>query len=759
MELKRRQQAHHERECKEKEKAAMAARLLEYAKHADEDEEELFGNATAPTDKTDAVADTQNNSNNPAAAAAEGTESAGSTIASDGVPHATDEPASPDGRENSVSAATSAAATESAAVETHTVEERVTTNDGMKANTDPVSEEAENALVPPTADSIEKLDGSEDEDSASSTLSDVGVVDGDEPAARSNQPQEEVEAKYRGNKTVDDAAETGSAGDMGEPATLVPQSSKEATKLGGGQGMVKNGAVKNAAAGSSPMLLPSHSTEGTDSPASDPAPATARPPVKRTYGRKTRDAHGNVVAKHADVVVAAAVAPNSGGERGGLSADSQALWLEQPDSAPPPEWDGEESAGYNCMGGSDNFVSVRGSGDDESEDTCGMTLGLSNDDDDEEIRQASGSIVSATAADQVQLAVPRGGSSSQTGADIDAEERPRESCADDNEGIEGDVVRRTESSKPNLTVEEEGETTPAVTADVARGNDVELKSLNKEEPLNTAASAVAAPPYTKMKITADGTLAAAPVQRAIRAFFNKGRADVATTAAGPPSSTTPSLDSTVPAPLAKKTKVIAPFFGPSKVQPSTNTEGSSASSAAASDKVGQEIAPAGGAIGVKAAAIEGNNVDEGEYKEREGNGPAGGTDGIHGEERTKAEGNPEEDEQDKQAEEGEEQGADEPEEPKEPKDRSAKFRAMLEAERLEVRRNKKLRKSGMMDDEAEEEEEEEAVRGLGDFGFGVRAGGNGTSATGTGAGKGDEEEEEDDEIREEVRFASPLSKS
>lgn len=91
---------------------------------------------------------------------------------------------------------------------------------------------------------------------------------------------------------------------------------------------------------------------------------------------------------------------------------------------------------------------------------------------------------------------------------------------------------------------------------------------------------------------------------------------------------------------------------------------------------------------------------------------------------------------------------------KKPKDRSAKFREMLEAEREANRRAKKLRKTGMMDEEAEEEEEEEAVRGLGDFGFGVPAGGTGTSASGGGTGKKDEEEDIDEEIRDEVRVTN-----
>ncbi|CAM9562033.1 unnamed protein product [Chrysoparadoxa australica] len=58
-------------------------------------------------------------------------------------------------------------------------------------------------------------------------------------------------------------------------------------------------------------------------------------------------------------------------------------------------------------------------------------------------------------------------------------------------------------------------------------------------------------------------------------------------------------------------------------------------------------------------------------------------------------------------------------EEKEPKDRTAAYRKILERDQALARKNKRVRRGGLMEQEAEEEEEEEAVKGLGDFGFGV----------------------------------------
>jgi hypothetical protein len=52
-------------------------------------------------------------------------------------------------------------------------------------------------------------------------------------------------------------------------------------------------------------------------------------------------------------------------------------------------------------------------------------------------------------------------------------------------------------------------------------------------------------------------------------------------------------------------------------------------------------------------------------------------------------------------------------------DRNAAYKAMLKADAKRIKKMKKLRRTGVMDDEAEEEEEEENVKGLGDYGFGV----------------------------------------
>lgn len=721
MELKRRQQAQHERGRKEKENAAMAARLLEYAKHADADEEELFGEEAEMADGKTATATTSDKE---------------------------------EGSRNTLSTSASAFSSGDAG-------DPEATNDETAATSNPECSaslaEGPQECGPgdPTAPSSPLTVGEEDEGDASSfTPTGEGATDA-EPAASTAQALEAGEAKQEKKEGGDGAENRSNCGSEDESTTPGEQSkgteSSAEDQLKGGS--TASPAAATAAVSSASAAL-SAATMKAPTPGRKPPARPARPAMVRTYGRKVRDADGNPMAKPAD---AGLTGPSTVEGVRPLSADSQDLWLEEPDSAPPaaPLEELESSA---HVGSGDE----RGGGGNGVEDSCGMTLGLDDDDDEDETTQPrmdssskkSISTEYATAVVGAPSSAEADGSS-QTGADV---------AKDDTAAVHSGIPavpaddRPVESGMKRKLVEDDAESIPTSAGEVERGNKNQPTELATDA--TESAEELAAPSsFIKLKIAADGSLAPAPVQRCLGAFFAK---DDATAASG--SSKHP-VDSVTRAPLAKK-KCITAFFGPGNAA-STSDVATAAPTATAVDG---EAGVAGatmvldtdgkenvseGAVGVAAAAAAATSdvhakVQNSAVTEEEIDGLVVAAAENNATKKTKGEEGYNqsavvEEKNDKEEEEEEE------EEPKEPKDRSAKFRAILEAERLQVRHAKKLRKSGMMDEEAEEEEEEEAVRGLGDFGFGVPVSGSGTSATGTRVGKDDDEEEVDDEIREEVR--------
>lgn len=248
---------------------------------------------------------------------------------------------------------------------------------------------------------------------------------------------------------------------------------------------------------------------------------------------------------------------------------------------------------------------------------------------------------------------------------------------------------------------------------------------------------------TKMKLAADGKLVAAPAQPSLPLLFKNS--DKASSSRGSENSQiTPEHSSVV-----IKKKGIAAFFGANSAASGGDRKhiendvrsGDTNEGKAVIDLDDPDIVDVDAVVVNETSSLKPETAGPVEEERRDAamdeNREKGAVDAMERNGTVKDEGE-----------------ENEKETVKKPKDRSAKFREMLEAEREANRRAKKLRKTGMMDEEAEEEEEEEAVRGLGDFGFGVPAGGTGTSASGGGARKKDDEEDIDEEIREEVRVAN-----
>lgn len=250
---------------------------------------------------------------------------------------------------------------------------------------------------------------------------------------------------------------------------------------------------------------------------------------------------------------------------------------------------------------------------------------------------------------------------------------------------------------------------------------------------------------TKMKLAADGKLVAAPTQPSLPLLFKNS--DKASSSRGSENSRiSPEQSSAV-----TKKKGIAAFFGANSAASGGDKKNIENDVISGDTNEGKAViglddpdveTPVPGAVAVDETSSKPETAGPVEEEQRDAamdeNREKGAVEAVGRNDTV------------------ENEGENEKETVKKPKNRSAKFREMLEAEREAYRRAKKLRKTGMMDEEAEEEEEEEAVRGLGDFGFGVPAGGTGTSASGGGAGKKDEEEDIDEEIRDEVRVTNLL---
>ena len=676
MELKRRQQAYHERERKTKEADALKARILEYAAHADEDEEE-FGASAARSDGTAAA---------PANAAA-ATPSVADDVSGGGEPAT-----APDTSSGAARAAGSAA-----------------------------------AVAPAPASTVE------------TTASNVegGGVEG-----RSESGQN-VDSDVGGTVETSTLPGSGGGGDLsgsgaGDASSAVVEEGSDATATGAVAGAPDSAGDEEGKADAVGVPAAQLSDSPASSSSSSAPLAAPRPRVVKTYGYKTRDAGGELDAtstsNNADEAQetiglgsAAAAASKSTAEEegacvdgggGAVSLESQALWEEE-EGGDEPGFGTEASFG----GG----------------DSCGFSLGILEEggdgggaeDDDE-----SAALVAQEVSSPPVLIVSGEGESGEDKANAEAGTKRKlaEAKLDDCGEKDGEARRK-----------DEGMGASGVAAVAGRRNS-NSETAAVAAPTNVNAGEVKSS-YVKMKIASDGGLQTAPVQKSLANFFGRPAPESAAFVA----STT-----AVPAPPTKKKMGIAAFFGGGKgvasvdVTPATSggDGGDGEGDAASSPAIGSTAvgAVAGVATTDSEAIVEGSSTavaDVGKKRADGDDNPGGGG------EKEKEGGEEEKEEEGR--------GEEEEEEPKEPKDRSAKFRAMLEAERAANKRSKKLRNMGMVDEEAEEEEEEEGVRGLGDFGFGVPAGGTGTSATGGAGGThGDEEDDVDDEIREEVSLSPPV---
>ena len=667
MELKRRQQAHRERERKAKENEAMEARLREYAANADAEEEE-FG-----ADPSDGKAPTSS----PATVPAQTAVTSGSTLEDDAVGGI--EPAPEDVSMGSLVA--------SVRGEGDAVHEATGLEDGIQgSNPVPESEgggsrdetcEAKNGgtlLVGATESSVATQDiapeggvSESNESSQRSALSNSGVPQGAPQAAED-----------AAGVAIKDQVETTPAGDVADAATNSPSSDALST-----------------------TVLPA-----------------ARPKIVRTYGRKkpsgqSLDQASKVSLKASEQTGGSDSTTERSSDKsfslasGGavVSPESQALWEEEPGSEPPSHGAGPESLGEDC--------------------SCSVSLNLFDEGDEATQQSHSSSKGSASVAPSQDL-----------GVDGDAAKHAVPSVILD-QSTEIVVAR---------ALEEDGE------GDDCQGGGSATITSTSGSGVTTKANAA-----PKIKLAADGGLVVAPTQPSLPFLF---KAAAETSSCSPHRSKNIATEEPPRSKIAKERTGIAAYFG------AASNSSASASTDAAPTQSDDSNLESEGVLGSTATAVEasfpstGDNGDNaspslkpdaavlvGKQSSGAAKDESRKKESMDAENRNVAEKG----EDDGKERERNGKGNDE-EKSEEPKDRSAKFRAMLEAERETNRRVKKLRKTGMMDEEAEEEEEEEAVRGLGDFGFGVPAGGTGTSAMGNGGKKDDEEEEGiDEEIREEVR--------
>lgn len=670
-EIERRREAHKERERKKKESEALAARLKEYAKHADEDEEEFLagGGDTTATPAT-----------------------------------------TTDGADNTDGAATPAADGDGASAATGRDSAGVTTADGGSSS----SSSAERTDV--------KKSGHAAADGQPGSVA-GGPSEGsrEEPRAGADEVREDDQKIGEGESgpavASVDAAASAAAAVPTEPAAEKADESDSTAAVA-------------IAAPASTGPLPSAPAAVTPPAA---VSATARPKIVRTYGRKptSRDSvDGDGGAASADPAASQTAAENAGdaptgGGRGksAMTAESQALWEE-----------GE---------GDDQRPEVAGASLGE-EDSVGLSLGLDgfSDGDSDHGGDGEGSTDQAedgetATAEQVTgpSSMDGDGSQPETGTKRKHVEPPS-SGGGGSTSTSHEAAGAVSNAVPGETAAQTAEApTPEVTSPTDKKADAPAAA--------GATTAAASSSYVKMKLAAGGGLEAAPVQPSLSNFFQQGAGSTSSQASA----------SAAVVPLAKKSKGIAAFFGAAGKDATAAVAAGSTSTAADStgapagagdgkDTVTAEAPTSAGAKAPEPAVVEGSDDPTAAVA-------VGTATGGSEKEDTAGEAAAPKEEQgeEQEEEEDEEEGS---QELKEPKDRSAKYRAMLEAERAANKKAKKLRKSGMMDDEAEEEEEEEAVRGLGDFGFGVPAGGTGTSAAG-GAKKDDDEEDDiDEEIREEV---------
>lgn len=668
MELKRRQQAHHERERKEKENAATAARLVEYAAHADEDEEEFAAGLTSTGTATPAVA----TADAPPTAAAAGD--------SNDDPNASGQPTEPVGGAADKSPACTSR--DSSALSSPEDADTTTPTAGASAGEPDADTDASKADGRVDAGMGLASRAAHHTDMPSPA---VPETDGEMPPGDADRPS--LLAKETDSTAV---AVVDSPAAVAEPSAVPrPAGSAEVAQEEAGVTQPA-GSSRSTTAG-----LPAAGGGTAETAAPTGVVFAPRPKVVRTYGRKVRDegrdVDGCAVSK---LGVGGSVSVGTKIGRGAvLSLDSQALWDEGEDE---PEWVPPATPGGGGALGAE----------DES---CGFSLGLDNDDDDDDVAVQEPSMERASdgVLDRVE---------------------DRDRC----EQLDGDVC--------TTEVDAEAGTKRKVDKVQAEGGDEDGVARPSVK------SGDSAPSFTKMKIAADGGLEAAPIQPSVSDFFKTG-------AGTNPLSGASSASSPLAPPPSKKIKKagIANFFGTTGVDGSTldTTDGDGERGDEADETTPTAVACDDTTCPTSTAAAAGASFVSSVSAIAAENGPAKAEAESSEGDRAAKEGDKNEEQEAEQEEEDED---DEEEAPREPKDRSAKFRAMLEAERVANRQAKKLRKSGMMDDEAEEEEEEEAVRGLGDFGFGVPAGGTGTAASGDkDDNKGDDEDEVDEEIREEVR--------
>ncbi|EWM26694.1 hypothetical protein Naga_100001g59 [Nannochloropsis gaditana] len=215
---------------------------------------------------------------------------------------------------------------------------------------------------------------------------------------------------------------------------------------------------------------------------------------------------------------------------------------------------------------------------------------------------------------------------------------------------------------------------------------------------------------SKPYVDNDGQLKASTVQKGLTAFFGKPSAG---NGSGATASCQPHGPDSISSPPKKG---IAAFF-------SSKTTGPSTSSVLASLQQRTAVGAEGAEKGKEALKGRSDHTEDKDASDR--------ASGVDESEERAAE--PDDEEQD--------------EETGEPRDRAAAYRAMIEADRRNAKRQKKLRKKGLVELEAEEEEEEEVLKGLEDFGFGAvnDLGGDGGAA----AAAKRREENEDVVVRED----------
>lgn len=253
-------------------------------------------------------------------------------------------------------------------------------------------------------------------------------------------------------------------------------------------------------------------------------------------------------------------------------------------------------------------------------------------------------------------------------------------------------------------------TSPPPSDEILQFSSVSAMVTSLPPPFTSAPTLADPMSSSKLYVDNDGQLKASTVQKGLTAFFGKPSAG---NGSGATASCQPHVPDSISSPPKKG---IAAFF-------SSKTTGLSTSSVLASLQQRTAVGAEGAEKAKEALKGRSDHTEDKDASDR--------ASGVDESEERAAE--PDDEEQD--------------EETGEPRDRAAAYRAMIEADRKNAKRQKKLRKKGLVELEAEEEEEEEVLKGLEDFGFGAvnDLGGDGGAA----AAAKRREENEDVVVRED----------